>query len=97
MSKKKIFPNGFNASKLNKFFKETTVGKGIAGLAQSAPVVGPIITNFKEDTASNPAGKLNLGGVEWWRIALGVGIAVLIAKGILTQEQTDLILRAMGL
>jgi len=94
---KKIFPNGFKDSKLNKFFKETTVGKGIAGLAQSAPIVGTLVTNFKEDTKENPAGSLKLGKPELWRIVLGLVIAGLIAKGVLTQEQIDFVMGIMGL
>lgn len=100
MSKKKIFPNGFQDSKLNKFFKETTFGKVASGIVreglQGVPVVGTFITNYKENAPDNPPGSIKIRNWDYYRIIIGLGVAVLIAKGIMTQVQIDFVLGIMG-
>lgn len=97
---KKKLSQRFQEGKLNKFFKDTFVGKTVSGLVreglQVVPGVGTIITNFKKNTPGNPEGAIKLRNWEYYRIVIGLGAAVLIAKGIMTQDQIDFVMGIMG-
>jgi len=76
--------------------------KAIAGdlireTLQAFPFIGTIVTNMKEDTDNNPKGSLNFSKWDIYRLVLGIGAAYAMAKGILTQDQIDFILSAIGL
>ena len=77
---KKIFPNGFKASKLNHFLTTTKVGKTASGLVretlQSAPFVGTFITNLKESK------KISAENWKYYRLLLGCIFGVFVINGI---------------
>ena len=78
--------NKIKASKVGKF------AISVAGNAlQTVPVVGTLVTNFKENTKESPTGTLKLKGWEYFRIALGLVIGYVIYKGILTLDQVEAI------
>lgn len=90
----------FKETKLGKLF-ETKLGSIVKGLVveglQALPVIGTIVTNIKTDTRENPKGKINLGMSEGYRIVLGLVIAALMAKGILSEGQINIVLSIMGM
>lgn len=83
-----------------KKFKNTKVGKLINGLVreglQTLPVVGTVVTAFKEDTPENPKGTIKLTSWHYYRIALGAVVGYLLYKGILSSEEIDLVLEIIG-
>ena len=92
---------------MKKKFKDTFVGKLVKGLVkdgsqlviqglQSLPVVGTIITAFKEDTPENPKGGIVLSKWHIYRLVIDLGAGFFLAKGILTPEQIDFILSIIG-
>jgi hypothetical protein len=85
---------------MKKKFKDTKFAKIAGGIIreglQTLPIVGTVVTNMKENTPENPEGKIKLGRNEWFRIVLGVGLAYLIYKGLLTIEFLDLVKEAVN-
>ena len=76
--------------------KGTVKGLVREGL-QTLPVVGTIVTNFKTDTPSNPKGKIKLEAWDYYRLAIGIGVAVVLYKGLLNMEQIQFVLGLMGM
>ena len=68
-----------------KKFKDTFVGRTLKGIfregLQSIPVIGTIVTNMKEDTKENPAGKIKLSKWDVFRMVAGAFFAYLLANG----------------
>ena len=83
---------------MKKKFKDTKFAKLLGGFVreslQTLPIVGTIVTSFKSD--SSPKGQIKLEAWDWYRLVLGFGIAYVLAKGILTQEQVAFILALIG-
>jgi hypothetical protein len=79
---------------------KTFVGKLVKGLVreglQTLPVVGTVVTAFKEDTKESPKGEIKLTKWHWYRIGVGVVAGILMAKGILTEEQIQSVLSIIG-
>jgi len=72
--------------------------KGLLGdVLQSVPVLGTIVTNFKTDSIDNPKGKIKIGRSEVVRLIIGVGVAYVLYKGMLTIGQLREILSMIGL
>jgi len=73
-----------------KKFGQTKVGKMLKGLAieglQTVPVLGTLVTAFKENTKNNPEGAIKLNQWHIYRMVLGLVIAYLISKGFTTAE-----------
>tara|TARA_R110002051_G_scaffold305684_1_gene375816 strand:+ start:509 stop:775 length:267 start_codon:yes stop_codon:yes gene_type:complete len=86
---------------MKKKFKNTFVGKLVKGLVreglQTIPVVGTFVTAFKEDTPENPQGTIKLSKWHIYRLVIGVGVGIFLAKGILTPEQVEMILEVIGI
>lgn len=80
---------------------KTKVGKLISGLVreglQTLPVVGTVVTAFKEDTKENPQGEIKLSKWHLYRLAIGLIIAFFLSKGILNEDQIELIVGVIGI
>ena len=63
---------------------------------QTVPVIGTIVTNFKQNKLESPVGTIQLTKWDVYRLLLGFGIAYLIAKGILTEEQIAFVWSLIG-
>lgn len=63
---------------------------------QSLPVIGTIVTNFKQNKLESPTGTIQLKKWDIYRLILGAGIAYLVTKGILTEEQITFIWSLIG-
>ena len=85
---------------MKKPFKETVVGKLATGLfretLQTLPIIGSVVTAFKTDSIENPKGQIKLQAWDFYRMALGVGIAFVLYKGILTIDQIKEIVKLIG-
>ena len=85
---------------MKKPFKNTRFAKIMSGLVreslQTIPFVGTLVTNFKQDDPDNPKGKIKLTWWDIYRLALGLGIAYALIKGLLTQDQIVFILNLLG-
>ena len=79
---------------MKKKFKDTKVGKIVIPFvretAQTLPIIGTIITNFKTNEVDNPKGQINLKGNDLYRIGLGAVIAYLIYRGVVSMEAVDI-------
>ena len=64
---------------------------------QTLPVVGTIVTAFKEDTVESPKGNIQLSKWHLYRLAVGLIIAYFLAKGLCNEEQIDIILTVIGI
>lgn len=86
---------------MKKKFKDTVVGKLattlIGSALQSIPVVGTIVTNFKENTPQNPKGQLLIGWSELIRIVIGCGLAYLMFKGIISETEAEVAKTVIGI
>jgi hypothetical protein len=67
------------------------LGGLIRETAQSLPIVGTVITNWKENEVDNPKGQINLRSNDWYRILIGVGIAYLVYKGFVSLEFVEVV------
>ena len=85
---------------MKKPFGKTLVGGLLKGLVreglQTVPVLGTFVTAFKENTKESPQGTIKLTPWHYYRIALGIISAVLIAKGILTKEEVEVASMVIG-
>ena len=76
------------------------IGKLLKGLVreglQTLPIVGPIVTSFKTEAKDSPKGEVKLSKWDIYRLVLGFGIAYLITKGILTEEQIAFVWSLIG-
>jgi hypothetical protein len=85
---------------MKKPFGKTKFGKLLKGLVreglQTVPMVGTVVTAFKEDTPENPKGTIKLTSWHYYRIAIGVIAGYLMFKGILTEEQIEIITSMIG-
>jgi len=85
---------------MKKKFKDTKLGKVLLPVLretiQTLPIVGTIVTNFKSNTPTKPSGKVELSKWDVYRLVVGVGIAYVLIKGLLTQEQVAFILELIG-
>jgi len=79
---------------MKKPFGKTLVGGLLKGLVreglQTVLVIGTFVTAFKEDTKQSPKGIIKLTPWHYYRIAIGIIAAILIAKGILTKEEVEI-------
>ena len=86
---------------MKKKFKETKIFGILSGLVreglQSIPVVGTIVTNFKEDSKENPKGKINITKWDVYRLLIGVVLAYFMAKGILKVEHIEFLKDFIGI
>jgi len=85
---------------MKKPFGKTKVGKLLKGLVreglQTVPVIGTVVTAFKEDTPESPKGTIKLTSWHYYRIALGLVAGYLMYKGILNSDQIEFILSIIG-
>lgn len=63
---------------------------------QSLPIIGTLVTNFKQNSVETPAGTIKMTRWDWYRLLIGVGIAIAMAKGILTAKQIAFIMDIIG-
>lgn len=57
--------------------------KNVAGnTLQIPPVIGTIVTAFKEDKEGNPAGTLKLSGWHIYRLVIGLVLGYLVFKNV---------------
>ena len=86
---------------MKKKFKDTFVGKLVKGLVreglQTLPVVGTLVTAFKEETTENPKGAVKLSKWHIYRLLIGVASGYFLMKGVLTSKQIDFILSIIGI
>ncbi len=64
---------------------------------QTLPVIGTLITNYKEDSDKNPKGQIKLSSWDWYRLVLGLGVGYVLYKGLLNLNEIKSILALMGL
>lgn len=59
---------------------------------QTLPVVGTLITNFKNNTVDSPPGKMSLP-TKWesYRIVFGLAVGYVLIKGLATIEQVQFV------
>ena len=85
---------------MKKPFGKTKVGKLVKGLVrealQTVPVIGTVVTAFKEDTPENPKGEIKLTSWHYYRIALGLVAGYLMYKGILSGDEIGFITSLIG-
>jgi len=85
---------------MKKPFLKTKVGKLLKGLLaeglQTLPVVGTVVTAFKENTIENPEGAIKLNSWHYYRIAIGLVGGYLMYKGILTTKEIYSIMELIG-
>lgn len=82
-------------TKFGKFVR-TAVAPLLRETLQTLPVVGTLVTNFKNNTERNPAGQIKLTKWDGYRLVIGLGIGYLLIKGIATMDQITFIIQAMG-
>lgn len=85
----------FQRIKDGKFIKKF-VGPLIRESLQTLPIVGTLVTNFKQNEVEAPTGTIKMTRWDWYRLLIGVGIAILITKGIMTQEQVAFVMQVIG-
>ncbi len=76
-----------NKEKVKAFFK----GLFREGL-QTLPVVGTFVTNFKQGDDNN----IKLTAWDGYRLAIGLVIGVVLAKGIMTPDQIEFVMSIIG-
>jgi len=90
----------FKETKIGKLIN-SKVGKVVQGLVinglQAVPVVGTLVTNIKTNTAESPAGKMNIGKSEIYRIAIGLLVALALHGDLFTPDQLHFIFSIVGL
>lgn len=77
-----------NKEKIGNFFKGL-IREGL----QTLPIVGTLVTSFKTETKDSPKGQIKLSKWDIYRLVLGFGLAYVLAKGILTQDQIAFIMQ----
>ena len=77
-----------NKEKIGNFLKGL-IREGL----QTLPIVGTLVTNFKSETKDSIKGQIKLSKWDIYRLVLGVGLAYVLAKGILTQDQIAFIMQ----
>jgi hypothetical protein len=75
----------------NKGRLKRVLGGLIRETAQSLPIVGTVITNWKENEVDNPKGQVNLRSNDWYRILIGIGVAYLVYKGVVSLEFVEVV------
>ena len=77
-----------NKEKIGNFLKGL-IREGL----QTLPIVGTLVTNFKSETKDSIKGQIKLSKWDIYRLVLGFGLAYVLAKGILTQDQIAFIMQ----